>query len=276
MVLQILLVPATAVCTGRPGVWCLTESPQNKRVCIAVQPGNKIGSVSSETITVNVLYAPIDVRVTAPAVAVVGEHITLRCGARGNPVVNRYRWRQLCASQSTHLGAGGAEYTLNATVELSTCDYFCSASNSLGQTESPAQRINVQYAPINVSVVLEAAEVEEGKELTLQCQNTANPPSHRYHWWKDCSGILQDLEGNDSKLVTSFDIADQTCHYYCSATNKIGIQESGAKTVRVLCGVMGHDDCSGCFRMGTGTMVGIVVGALAITRSNCSGNVLPH
>ncbi|XP_055521847.1 B-cell receptor CD22-like, partial [Leucoraja erinacea] len=119
----------------------ITPQQDGRYLCTS---GNGIGTVSSETITVNVQYAPINVRTTAPTAPPAGEYITLRCEAQANPAVNSYSWRKLCGSQSTDLWGYGVEYRLRATVGVGTCDYFCTPRNYLGLKQSSAQHINVQ------------------------------------------------------------------------------------------------------------------------------------
>ncbi|XP_032872347.1 B-cell receptor CD22-like, partial [Amblyraja radiata] len=194
---------------------------------------NYLGRTESPAQRIDVQYAPINVRITAPTAPPAGENITLRCGSQANPVVNTYSWRKLCGSQSTDLRRDGVEYRLRATVEVGTCDYFCTARNYLGRTESPAQRIDVQYAPRDVSVVWEEDGAVEGEEVTLRCETTGNPPPREYHWRRECFGKEEQLEGRESQLVTSLRLADQRCDYYCLAVNDLGQQESVAKRLRV-------------------------------------------
>ncbi|XP_078287875.1 B-cell receptor CD22-like [Rhinoraja longicauda] len=205
------------------------------------QATNTVGSRQSAELTLRGKHKPQGVHIESRVNDVqVGravynvsmvDRLILTCASHvSDPPVSRYFWYH----NGRVNGWGAQSLVFDGITPEQAGPYRCTAENEIGNMSSETITVNVLYAPINVSVVLEAAEVEEGKELTLHCKDKANPPSHRYHWRKDCSGILHDLEGNDSKLVTSFDIADQTCHYYCSATNKIGKRTSGAKTVRVL------------------------------------------
>ncbi|XP_078287874.1 hemicentin-2-like [Rhinoraja longicauda] len=209
-----------------------------KYVC---QATNTVGSTRSAELTLTGKHKPQDIHIESRVNGVqVGravynvsmvDRLILTCASRvSDPPESRYFWYH----NGRVNGWRAQSLVFDGITPEQAGPYRCTAENEIGNMSSETITVNVLYAPINVSVVLEAAEVEEGKELTLHCKDKANPPSHRYHWRKDCSGILHDLEGNDSKLVTSFDIADQTCHYYCSATNKIGKRTSGAKTVRVL------------------------------------------
>ncbi|XP_032872342.1 B-cell receptor CD22-like [Amblyraja radiata] len=176
--------------------------------------------------------APINVRITAPTAPPAGEYITLRCESQANPAVNSYSWRKLCGSQSTDLWRDGVEYRLRATVEVGTCDYFCTVRNYLGRTESPAQRIDVQYAPINVRITAPTAP-PAGEYITLRCESQANPAVNSYSWRKLCgsqSTVLR-RDGVEYRLRATVEVG--TCDYFCTVRNYLGRTESPAQRIDV-------------------------------------------
>ncbi|XP_062912760.1 B-cell receptor CD22-like isoform X3 [Mobula hypostoma] len=193
---------------------------------------NSIGERESPPKRINVQYAPTNVHITSPDAAPVGQYITLSCESEANPAANYFSWRKVCGSQSRNLWRNNGKYGLNLQMEDASCDYHCSARNSIGEQESPGKRIDVQYKPEDVKI-LSSDSVVEGSQVTLRCESVGDPPADTYQWKKVCSGMEMRLEGSTRELQIRVSTEDQSCAYYCRAGNVIGDQESEPKRFNV-------------------------------------------
>lgn len=81
-------------------------------------------------------------------------------------------------------------------------------------------------------------EVDGGRNVSLVCSSTSNPPVRSYVWFRIKDGVQ--VVGNRSVLVTGED-----GEYFCSATNKHGSQNSSAVTVKFK----GESEEGGGFRV---------------------------
>ncbi|XP_072122236.1 sialoadhesin-like isoform X4 [Mobula birostris] len=196
---------------------------------------NSIGEGESPPKRIIVQYAPTNVHITSPDAAPVGQYITLSCESEANPAANYFSWRKVCGSQSRNLWRNSGKYGLNVQMEDASCDYHCSARNSIGEQESPGKRIDVQYKPEDVKI-LSSDSVVEGSQVLLRCESVGNPPADTYQWKKVCSGMEMRLEGSTHELQIQVSTEDESCAYYCRAGNVIGDQESEPKRFKVRYG----------------------------------------
>ncbi|XP_051901442.1 B-cell receptor CD22-like isoform X2 [Pristis pectinata] len=185
---------------------------------------NSVGERESPPQRIDVQYAPTDVRITSPQAAAVGEHITLLCDSDANPAP-AYSWRNVCGSRSTNLWRYSQDYQLWVSQADTSCVYYCKAKNSVGERESPPQRIDVQYAPTNVRIISPRAAVVVGEHITLSCESDATP-APAYSWRKVCGSRSTDLGGNGIKYQFHVKVEDASCNYHCRARNSIGEGES--------------------------------------------------
>ncbi|XP_064176581.1 B-cell receptor CD22-like, partial [Anguilla rostrata] len=98
-----------------------------------------------------------------------------------------------CSSTCTLSGSPTFTWYKNGKVVPYECKYFLNVASTddtdfyscaTGGVTSPA--VNVKYAPKNTSVsVSPSGEIVEGSSVTLTCSSDANPPVHRYAWYKN-------------------------------------------------------------------------------------------
>ncbi|XP_047659021.1 B-cell receptor CD22-like [Tachysurus fulvidraco] len=101
--------------------------------------------------------------------------------------------------------------------------YRCSVQ---GQSyRSPAVTLDVQYPPKRVSVSISpSGEIVEGSSVTLTCSSDANPPAHRYTWFK-----VNESSPVGSGQSYSFTLTSSSSGwFYCVAENKYGSQRAPA------------------------------------------------
>ncbi|XP_059497257.1 hemicentin-2-like, partial [Stegostoma tigrinum] len=147
---------------------------------------NNFGAGNSETITIRVQYAPTSVQITHPQIVRAGDVVQLRCVSDGHPPVRFFRWQKECPSDSMSLCPGLSQCSVSAAVEDAACNYICSARNSVGVKDSDPVRLNIQYAPRDVTVVHTEPqrEVKDGDRVSLNCNSRSNPEAV-YTWFKD-------------------------------------------------------------------------------------------
>ncbi|XP_067094221.1 B-cell receptor CD22 [Osmerus mordax] len=107
--------------------------------CRAAYRGGKKAESSR---TLNVKYAPLDVRVERESTLQEGDSVELRCSSDGNPAAHSYQWH----SPSGALLSQGQTYRLER-VSRHTGPLYCTAINTEGQGRSSQVKLNVIYPP---------------------------------------------------------------------------------------------------------------------------------
>ncbi|XP_078287847.1 B-cell receptor CD22-like [Rhinoraja longicauda] len=202
---------------------------------------NEIGSVSSETITVNVLDKPQGVHIVS---RVNGVQVW---GAVNN--VNKYdRLTLTCASRVSYPPVSGYSWYRNGRVyrwaqslvfDRITPEqeglYRCTAENKIGSVSSETITVNVLFQPRDVTASLwvngmRGRTLREGDRVRLSCSYvTADPPVHEYTWYRN---------GTEIKRGTSPDLEYPSISYsdfgkyVCQATNTVGSTRSAELTLR--------------------------------------------
>ncbi|XP_060715858.1 B-cell receptor CD22-like, partial [Tachysurus vachellii] len=118
-------------------------------------------------------------------------------------------------------------YTYNKRLHLQsvrqkdTGNYSCAI---LGHNyQSPAVTLEVQYPPKRVSVTISpSGEIVEGSSVTLTCSSDANPPVHRYTWYKVKESSPVGYGPSYSFTLTS----SSSGWFYCVAQNIYGSQKA--------------------------------------------------
>ncbi|XP_062322143.1 B-cell receptor CD22-like [Osmerus eperlanus] len=117
-----------------------TVADHNKSLsCTAAYRGGKKAESSQ---TLNVKYAPLDVRVERESTLQEGDSVELRCSSDGNPAAHSYQWH----SPSGALLSRGQTYRLER-VSRHTGALYCTAINTEGQGRSSQVKLNVIYPP---------------------------------------------------------------------------------------------------------------------------------
>ncbi|XP_035282857.1 B-cell receptor CD22-like [Anguilla anguilla] len=104
------------------------------------------------------------------------------------------------------------------------------------ELHSPAVALNVRYSPKSTSVsVSPSGEIMAGSSVTLTCSSDANPPVHRYTWFKK-NGRFNPLWNvyRSSYTIEKINYKDAE-EYYCVAENVIGTNRSPHINLKVLC-----------------------------------------
>ncbi|XP_063049609.1 B-cell receptor CD22-like, partial [Engraulis encrasicolus] len=165
-----------------------------------------------------------------------GSRVTLTCSTTcslsNNPTYIWYRNTQPVTYKYT---ATGNTLTINSATPKDAGDYSC-AVEEYESTPSLERTLIVKYQPKNTSVsVHPSGEVLEGTSVTLTCSSDANPPVENYTWYKklESSSSSLWLRVGESYNITSITAEDRG-HYYCTAENKYGTQNSSTTHLDVL------------------------------------------
>nr|XP_020670115.1 B-cell receptor CD22-like isoform X2 [Pogona vitticeps] len=193
---------------------------------------NNVGCTSSPRISVNVHFAPKNVKAVRdpPGPIKEGAFLNLSCQVEAaNPEEMTYRW----SKDQQPLDAKGATLILQEVAPGDSGSYSCDATNSVGTTASRPLQLNVQYGPRSVSVTVDTKEaIIEGNNVLLRCENDAKPPSHSYKWYWNGEEIFQ--KTSDVLELQKVEVW-QSGDYFCTASNEISENESQSVALIVSC-----------------------------------------
>ncbi|XP_038833426.1 B-cell receptor CD22-like [Salvelinus fontinalis] len=149
----------------------LTFSPSStdhnqSLVCTAEHRGGKTVKRSK---TLNVKYAPVDVKVEEVSSVKEGDSVELRCSSDSNPAAHSYRWQ----NSRGPLPTTGPTITLENVTRLTEALY-CTAINSEGQGHSSSLKLNVEYPP---EIKVGSACTSDISMVTCLCIVDSEPPA---------------------------------------------------------------------------------------------------
>ncbi|KAI1894908.1 hypothetical protein AGOR_G00120610 [Albula goreensis] len=111
--------------------------------------------------------------------------------------------------------------------------YSCAVQDGHNHLLSSAVTLSVNYPPKSPSVsVSPSGVIKEGSSVTLTCSSDANPPVHRYTWFKKTGSGSSERGTGESHTITNISSEDSG-QYYCEAQNQHGALSSTAVTVDV-------------------------------------------
>uniref|UniRef100_A0A3P9IKP0 B-cell receptor CD22 n=1 Tax=Oryzias latipes TaxID=8090 RepID=A0A3P9IKP0_ORYLA len=170
------------------------------------------------------VYAPqtASVSLTPPGEILEGSSVTLTCSSDANPAAN-FTWFK---ERNSKVLSVDPQFVFSSIQSTDSGEYYCRAENQLGWKRSDF-RVEVKYAPQNISVSVNPPEILEGGSVTLTCSSDANPAAN-FTWFKENKDSLKSEE-------QIFTISNFTAEglYICVAQNQLGQQNS---TVQVWVG----------------------------------------
>ncbi|EOA98546.1 B-cell receptor CD22 [Anas platyrhynchos] len=146
-----------------------------------------------------------------------GWEVTLSCHDSANPPSSVYSW----SLNGLRLSSSTDKLLLRSAQVHDGGTYHCRATNAVGSVESHPTDLEVYYAPRDVRVEV-TSPVCEGKEVTLKCRDSANPPSHTYAWILE--GQILPHSSAQFRLWPVREVDGGS--YRCQATNDIGTADS--------------------------------------------------
>ncbi|XP_077193038.1 B-cell receptor CD22-like [Paroedura picta] len=185
---------------------------------------NTIKCVSSQPVSVDIHYAPKEVKVVQETKNPIheGNYVILRCEAtKANPKVDSYRWYK---NGEPHPDSVADQLSIYHLTSADSGTYWCEATNSVAISRSQKLTLDVYYRPCNVSLSLERqAVVTEGTDVSLLCAADANPPPYNFELYR---GEEKLKEGNGRFLTLQKVQVEDSGEYHCKAYNTISVGKS--------------------------------------------------
>ncbi|XP_059390077.1 B-cell receptor CD22-like [Carassius carassius] len=196
---------------------------------------NTIGT-RSQTIKVDVLYPPTNLRLIMKEEVREFEVISIICSVQSFPdsqlTVTGPRG-DLRSVQKNRVNSTPSANMLTLYFNVSESDsgmYTCKAGNSEGNSGTE-QELIVLHAPKYVSVSSKG-EQTSGSELTLTCEAHSKPAPSSYEWKKRFNGAINTVGHKQELQFTSLKITDSG-QYICIAHNSFGKTESSSVEIKV-------------------------------------------
>ncbi|XP_015975175.2 B-cell receptor CD22 isoform X8 [Rousettus aegyptiacus] len=156
-----------------------------------------------------------------------GDRILLQCNfSSSHPTDVRFFWKK-----NGILLKEGRELSFDSISPEDAGSYNCLVNNSVGQSTSETQMLQVLYAPRRLRVSMSPKDsVTEGKDAVLTCESDANPPISQYAWfdWNN-----QNLHHYDRMLRLDPVKVEHSGAYWCQGTNRLGVGQSPPSTLTV-------------------------------------------
>nr|XP_033818491.1 B-cell receptor CD22 [Geotrypetes seraphini] len=194
----------------------ITQQNSSEYRCEA---SNRVGNLSSTFITINVLFAPKEVKIEVLNNHVIkeGDYVKLRCLVKASiPEVTEYTWYK---GGSSYPQSHGYELIFETIQSTDTGRYQCTAQNEIGSTKSTVVLVDVHYAPKNVRVTIIPAPnlIVEHSDIMLVCDADANPNVSGYGWYRE----KQRLGESKRMLYLNQMNEDLAGEYQCEAFNNV-------------------------------------------------------
>ncbi|XP_044274704.1 B-cell receptor CD22-like [Varanus komodoensis] len=185
---------------------------------------NFAGCTLSGRVEVNVLFAPKDVKIVQMPAGDIkeGSPVQLRCDVGpANPKEIQYAWYkdQEPAYLSRKKNSPASTLTIQNVTSKDSGIYECKVNNTVGFRHSLGLKLNVQYGPRDIQVSVDPVDtITEGKDVSLECSNDANPAANRYRWYWNRKAMPREA----SKILFLRKVqVKHSGEYHCKASNII-------------------------------------------------------
>ncbi|XP_026108203.1 Fc receptor-like protein 5 isoform X2 [Carassius auratus] len=188
---------------------------------------NKHGEKDSDTVMLNVTYAPrnVMVSISPPGEIVEGDSVTLICSSDSNPPALNFSW-----FKGGTFVRSGRNYSISNISSNHSGEYKCMSNNKHGEKDSDTVMLNVTYAPRNavVSIISPSGEIVEGDSVTLICSSDSNPPALDFSWFKEGTFVESGRIYSISNISSN-----HSGEYKCKSKNKHGEKDSDTVMLNV-------------------------------------------
>ncbi|XP_077063904.1 B-cell receptor CD22-like isoform X2 [Siphateles boraxobius] len=218
--------------TGELNIDNVTIKHAGQYTCIVT---NAIGSSSSNTFNVDVLYPPSKLSLIMKSELREFEVFLIICTVQSFPMSKLTVTGPQDIINIQNNQGNITESVNSLTIYLNITEshagrYKCKADNSEGKLETE-QELTVLYAPKNVTASSKG-EQTFGSELILTCEARSKPAPSSFEWMKSFNGQLKTV-GHVQKLhFHSLNISDSG-QFVCIAYNSIGKARSQLVDIRV-------------------------------------------
>ncbi|XP_076065499.1 hemicentin protein echinoid [Oratosquilla oratoria] len=218
--------PTTSVLTINPR----KEDDGAEFRCVVWNRALTNGEKMVSKVKLNVNYYPrITIGPENPFRVELGSNAILTCSADAKPPVNNVRWTR----NGRFLGTSN-DLEHNPVKLEDAGRYVCQAENGLKHTVEEAVTLDVLYAP-RVSVI-SSKDVEEGEDILILCNVTANPAPVKTEWLKEGDETFR--QSGDILRLNSVSAVNQG-NYVCRSVNVLtptggdSVDREGNATVAV-------------------------------------------
>uniref|UniRef100_A0A8C6SCR6 Ig-like domain-containing protein n=1 Tax=Neogobius melanostomus TaxID=47308 RepID=A0A8C6SCR6_9GOBI len=187
--------------------------------------------IQSNAVSLIVQYAPKNVMLSmSPSDDIMlGSSLIFSCSCEANPPVAHSGYSLF---KDGHFISDGPNHIISEVQLSDSGQYYCQAGNSITWTgsrlfQSSTTHVNVQYPPMNVSILVDSAEVTEGSVVNMTCHSNGNPPAFGYTWYRiDSASPSVFLAGSGPVLSLSPVEAFHSGLYMCHTWNRHGENNS--------------------------------------------------
>ncbi|XP_028425168.1 B-cell receptor CD22-like isoform X2 [Perca flavescens] len=196
--------------------------------CSATYPVNEGREVKTaeERKTLNVSYAPknTSVSISPSGLVSAGSWVNLTCSSRAKPPAS-FSWFKNSKDGAIRV-AEGDFYSFNVT-DVTDGDYYCVATNDLGNQTSSEIHVTNEDPPKDVMVVISPTDpVSVGSVVNLTCSCRGNPPVVNFVWFMISDGRLELIKADTQVYGFKVTNSDRGRVYYCGCRNDLDIQLS--------------------------------------------------
>ncbi|XP_058865353.1 B-cell receptor CD22-like isoform X1 [Acipenser ruthenus] len=210
----------------------ITVSEAGEYHCTAY---NNIGAANSSSVTLNVLYAPINLNLSMESDLKEGDLAVIQCTVQSNPASylslirrdTKTDWKAQREPLREEL-PNSIKLTFPSLRSEDAGIYACSARNSEGEITGDGE-LTVKYAPKDIQVQT-PGDITEENTVILNCENHAHPPVSQYTWFKVTEGAVHNVGQERALQFMSISYKDRG-DYFCNARNAIG--EGNSSVIRL-------------------------------------------
>ncbi|XP_029905579.1 B-cell receptor CD22-like [Myripristis murdjan] len=178
------------------------------------------------------VYAPKvpSVLVSPSGEIVEGSSVTLTCSSDANPAAT-YTWYKKNGNPDQEPFRTGPQLDFVSIQSSDSAEFYCTVQNKLGKKTSDSTSIDVKYGPKMPSLMVRpSGEIVEGSSVTLTCSSDADPPVHKYTWYRENQTLLQ---GPERSYNFSSISSEDTGTYHCQSENQHGRINSSSVLIDV-------------------------------------------
>ncbi|XP_075974922.1 hemicentin protein echinoid [Anticarsia gemmatalis] len=185
----------------------------------AMSEGNQLDA----SVDLSVNYFPrVEVAPENPLRVEIDGVATMECKVDAKPKVNTVRW-----TRNGKYISNSFTHTIQGVTVQDAGKYTCSADNGLGRTGEKEMYLDVLFPP-SVTVESKTYEAEEGGNVEIRCEVSANPEPSSVEWTME---LKPEFHQSGNTLSLTRVNADMAGTYVCTATNVIS-STNGKRTER--------------------------------------------
>jgi len=198
-----------------------TTSDGGSYYCVVT---NTCGNKQSNNISLTVNQSPKITSYTSNATRCEGQSMTFSITATGTAPIS-YQWYK---DGIEVFGAKNNSYTINILNASDAGSYYCIATNSCGNAQSPSTNLTINAKPV-LTMLSNSDTICSGDNIMLSTSVTGTTPI-TYQWYFNTLPIIN--ASNSFLFFNSVKLSNQG-NYFCIATNSCGTSTSATVSLTV-------------------------------------------